>query len=120
MDISFELAYPEHAWSDENTLRFWSNRHRREENLDTVLISNNTDKVVRFLRIKAWDMFFIFDVQPRSQRTLQFTHRSEGKGISVEGEFDDGRARVFGTPQEVELDLRSGELAFAEAAAKGD
>jgi len=37
-----------------------------------------------------------------------------------EGEFDDHRARVFGTPQEVELDLRSGELAFAEAAAKGD
>jgi proton glutamate symport protein len=37
-----------------------------------------------------------------------------------EGEFDDHRARVFGTPQEVELDLRSGELAFAEAAAQGD
>jgi proton glutamate symport protein len=37
-----------------------------------------------------------------------------------EGEFDDHRARVFGTPEEIELDLRSGDLAFAEAAAKGD
>ncbi len=96
MDISFELAYPEHAWMDGNTLRFWSNRHRREENLDTLLISNNTDKVIRFLRIKAWDMFFVFDVQPRSQLTLQFTHRSEGKGIWVEGEFEDGSLIEYG------------------------
>jgi proton glutamate symport protein len=35
-----------------------------------------------------------------------------------EGEFDDNRARVFGTPAEAELDLRSGDVAFAEAAEK--
>src|SRR5437762_102779 len=33
-----------------------------------------------------------------------------------EGEFNDDRARVFGTTQEAELDLRSGDVAFAEAA----
>ena len=33
-----------------------------------------------------------------------------------EGEFDDNRARVFGTPAEAELDLRFGDVAFAEAA----
>jgi proton glutamate symport protein len=33
-----------------------------------------------------------------------------------EGEFDETRARIFGTPAEVELDLRSGEVAFAQAA----
>ena len=33
-----------------------------------------------------------------------------------EGEFDDERARIFGTPAEVEFDLRAGEMAFAEAA----
>jgi hypothetical protein len=65
MDISFELAYPEHAWIDTNILRFWSNRHRREDNLDTLLISNNTDKVVRFLRIAAWDMF-LFSIYSRT------------------------------------------------------
>ena len=37
-----------------------------------------------------------------------------------EGEFDDDRARVFGTPEEAKLDLRRGEPAFAEAAAEGD
>jgi proton glutamate symport protein len=33
-----------------------------------------------------------------------------------EGEFDDNRARVFGTSAEAELDLRSGDVAFAEVA----
>ncbi|HEX8076976.1 MAG TPA: cation:dicarboxylase symporter family transporter [Chthoniobacterales bacterium] len=33
-----------------------------------------------------------------------------------EGEFDDNRAKVFGTPAEIELDLKEGESTFAEAA----
>jgi proton glutamate symport protein len=33
-----------------------------------------------------------------------------------EGEFDDNRAKVFGTAEEEALDLRSGNVAFAEAA----
>ncbi len=37
-----------------------------------------------------------------------------------EGEFDEQRARVFGTPEEVALELRAGEVAFAESAAQGD
>jgi proton glutamate symport protein len=37
-----------------------------------------------------------------------------------EKEFDDNRARVFGTPKEAELDLRSGDIAFAEAVTQGD
>ena len=37
-----------------------------------------------------------------------------------ENEFDDNRARVFGTPAEAELDLKSGEIAFGDVAARGD
>jgi proton glutamate symport protein len=37
-----------------------------------------------------------------------------------EKEFDEKRARVFGTPQEAELDLKSGNLAFADAVRQGD
>ena len=37
-----------------------------------------------------------------------------------EGEFDDKRARLFGTTDEVRRELAAGELAFAESAAKGD
>jgi proton glutamate symport protein len=35
-----------------------------------------------------------------------------------EREFDDNRARVFGTPAEAELDLKSGDVAFADAVAQ--
>jgi proton glutamate symport protein len=37
-----------------------------------------------------------------------------------EGEFDDNRARVFGTPAEAELDLKSGDVAFVDAVRQGD
>jgi proton glutamate symport protein len=37
-----------------------------------------------------------------------------------EGEFDDTRAKVFGTPAEVEFDLKEGDVAFAEAVRRGD
>ncbi|HEY2292121.1 MAG TPA: cation:dicarboxylase symporter family transporter [Thermoanaerobaculia bacterium] len=37
-----------------------------------------------------------------------------------EGEFDDERARVFGTPEEARLDLAEGEPAFARAVGMGD
>jgi hypothetical protein len=35
-----------------------------------------------------------------------------------EGEFDDAKARVFGTPEEVRREITEGDLALAEAAAK--
>jgi proton glutamate symport protein len=37
-----------------------------------------------------------------------------------EGEFDDERAKVFGTPLESTYDLEAGEPAFAQSAMKGD
>jgi proton glutamate symport protein len=37
-----------------------------------------------------------------------------------EKEFDETRARVFGTPAEAELDSKSGDVAFADALAQGD
>jgi len=37
-----------------------------------------------------------------------------------EGEFDNARARVFGTSAEAEMDMKAGNVAFADAAAQGD
>ncbi|MDQ6653510.1 MAG: cation:dicarboxylase symporter family transporter [Acidobacteriota bacterium] len=36
-----------------------------------------------------------------------------------EGEFDEKRARAFGTGEEVRLDLKAGDVAFADSAAEG-
>src|SRR5204863_724086 len=37
-----------------------------------------------------------------------------------EKEFDESRARVFGTPAEAELDFKTGDVAFADAVVQGD
>ena len=37
-----------------------------------------------------------------------------------EKEFDESRARVFGTSAEAELDLKAGDVAFADAVGQGD
>ena len=37
-----------------------------------------------------------------------------------EGEFEDTHARVFGTPGEAELDLKRGDIAFADAVAHNE
>ena len=37
-----------------------------------------------------------------------------------ESEFDDKRARVFGTPAEAEIELKSGNVAFTKAVEQGD
>jgi proton glutamate symport protein len=37
-----------------------------------------------------------------------------------ENEFDENRARIFGTAAETKLDLKSGNVAFADAARQGD
>jgi hypothetical protein len=93
MDISFELAYPEHAWVSENVLRFWRNPHKPEEKdkFDILLISNNTDKTIKYLEVKARDMFLVFDLQPNSTLRISSTHQSWSGGVWIGGEFEDGR-----------------------------
>ena len=56
-----------------------------------LLISNEANKAVRYLRISTKDMFFVFDIQPRSSLRLSFTDQSYGNHIWCEGEFDDGQ-----------------------------
>jgi hypothetical protein len=99
MDISFELAYPEHAWVSENVIRFWRNPHIPEEKdkFDVLLISNDTDKTIKYLEVKARDMFFVFDLQPNSTLRLSSTHQSWSYGIWIGGEFEDGENIEYGT-----------------------
>ncbi len=99
MDISFELAYPENAWVSENVLRFWRNPHMpaEKDKFDVLLISNDTDKTIKYLEVKARDMFLIFDLQPNSTLKLSSTHQSWSYGIWIEGEFEDGRNFEYGT-----------------------
>ncbi len=91
LDISFELAYPEHTWVKENVLRFWRNPDRPQDaGTDQLLITNDTNKVINYLQIKSADMFFVFDVQPDSNLRLLFSHQSGANWIWCKVEFQDG------------------------------
>src|SRR5262245_41933896 len=97
MDISFELAYPEHAWINENVMRFWRNVDGAgDDSSNTLRIMNVANKAVKYMRLKMKDMFFVFDIQPHSMLQLSFTRESAGTGIWCEGEFDDGRSFGYG------------------------
>lgn len=92
MDISFELAYPEHAWINENVLRFWRNPERPDKAAyDTMLIFNETGKTIRYFRINSKDMFLVFDMQPNSTIKLSPSSQSGLSWVTCEGEFEDGQ-----------------------------
>ena len=92
MDISFELAYPEHAWIDENVLRFWRNPDRAEQSgADTLLIWNQTGKAIRYLKVNSKDMYLVFDVQPNSTLKLFPSHQPWQSWLDCKGEFEDGQ-----------------------------
>jgi len=99
MDISFELAYPEHAWVNENVLRFWRNPHlpKEKDKFDVLTISNDTDKTIKYLEVNARDMFLIFDLTPKSTLRLSSTHQSWSYGVWIRGEFEDGQNIEYGT-----------------------
>jgi hypothetical protein len=97
MDISFELAYSEHAWASENVLRFWRNPHMPEEKdkFDILLISNDTDKTIKYLEVKARDMFLVFELQPNSTLRLLSAHQSWSYGIWIGGEDESNISNSF-------------------------
>lgn len=91
MDISFELAYPEHEWVSDNIARFWRTPNVPESNFDQLVVSNNSGKAIKFLKIYAMDMFLIFDMQPNSTLKISASHQSWASWIKSEGEFIDGQ-----------------------------
>jgi hypothetical protein len=98
LDISFALAYPEHAWASENVMRFWRDPHLPEEKgkSDTLLISNDTDKAIKYLTVKLKDMFLVVEMQPHSTLKLSSTHQSWSSRVRVSGEFEDGQRIDYG------------------------
>lgn len=91
LDSGFEDSYPEHIWVNESVLRFGLNVSESEKGLDSLAISNNTGKTIRYLKITARDMVFIFDMRPNSTLKLSVPHQGWLSWASCEGEFVDGQ-----------------------------
>lgn len=92
-DLSFEIGYPDYRWLDENILHFYNQENFRKGNPQILFVVNKTNKVVKYLKLEAWDKFLFFDIQPGSETKL-FASPPKGDypSVAIEGIFYDGQS----------------------------
>ena len=91
-DSDFAEMYPEHKWVSESVLRFGYKLAKSQQRIDSLTVSNRTDKPVRYLKITAGDLIFIFDLPARSATKLGVPHQAWLSWVAAEGAFSDGQS----------------------------
>jgi hypothetical protein len=92
MDISFELAYPNHRWLSENILHLYREEYFNYGKPDTLVVVNRTGQVIKHLKVASEDQFLFFDLQPGAEiKLLNSRSRGDYKWFKAVGELYDGR-----------------------------
>lgn len=97
LDPSFDILFPQHAWSNDKTLHLYRDQNRRETPHDSVLVTNTSNSEIEYLIVRSIDTVILLDVTPGS--TSQFSvsrARADFKPVFVEGEFRGGRKISYG------------------------
>lgn len=89
-DPAFENLYPEYSWENISTLKFHRGKEP-EQSWDTLNVTNNTSKTIKFLRVQARELFLLFDLRAQAHTKLSAFPQTWLAGIMVEGEFEDGK-----------------------------
>lgn len=88
-DISFEVGYPDYQWLDENILHFYREEDFTESKPE-IAITNNTNKVIMYMKLESQDKFLIFDMQPNSEIALRISSpKGDYPGLKIQGKFSD-------------------------------
>ena len=94
LDPSFNDLYTQHRWLSNTTIQFLREAAPEPE-CDRLVVRNNTDQAISYLRIESRDLFLVFNLDPRSEvrirPTPQSPQTSDLSWIEVEGEFADNR-----------------------------
>jgi hypothetical protein len=91
-DLSFEAGYPNHGWLSENILHLYREQYFRKGRPDTLVVTNKTQKTIRYLRVQSIDKFLLFDLETSSSVELSTSPpRGDIKWIGAEGEFSNGQ-----------------------------
>ena len=94
LDPSFNFLYTQHRWPSNNMIQFLREAAPESE-CDRLVVRNNTDQAISYLRIESRDLFLVFNLDPRSEVNIRPTPQSlmtrELSWIEVEGEFADYR-----------------------------
>jgi hypothetical protein len=87
-DSDFNELYPEHKWVSESVLRFGFNISKSEKSFDSLVISNKTNNVIKYLKIRGEDLYLVFGMQPNSKIELPMPRHSY---VAAIGEFENGQ-----------------------------
>jgi hypothetical protein len=90
LDPSFSILYPQHSWLSENILHFYGEESSQRRTAGTALVTNKSDKPIRYLKVVSDDAYLLFDLQPGSTTSIKIpSANSSLLYINVEGEFSD-------------------------------
>ena len=90
-DSGFGELYSEYVWASDSVLRFGSDVSASEKSPDFLTVLNRTNKNIKYLRITAGDMLFIFEPPPDSTNKYPVPYLGDLPWVSAEGEFADGQ-----------------------------
>ena len=88
-DPAFDDLYSQHAWANSSTLKFYR-QSAPDANGDTLNVTNNASKAIKFLRLQSTELFLLFDLKSQARAKLSASPQTWLSWIAVEGEFEDG------------------------------
>jgi hypothetical protein len=92
MDPSYSLQYPNQSWESENVLHFYDLEDFYEQGPAKIIVRNDSNETLRYLRVVSQSMYLLFDLEAGSPTELLIpAPRWESCYLSVDGEFSSGR-----------------------------
>lgn len=86
-DLSFELGYPNYHWFSKNGIQFYNKKEFAKNEKLILIIFNESEEKIKYLRVQSKDKILLFDIQPQSQTKIFVTgDKNDYLWIEVEGE----------------------------------
>ncbi|MBX7172419.1 MAG: hypothetical protein K1X72_15740 [Pyrinomonadaceae bacterium] len=106
-DSDFAELFPENKWVNQSVFRVGAGLDITDNNQYSMIISNKTNKVIKYLKVGAKEnLFFIFEILPNSKIELLAPLQPY---ISAIGEFENGQIikrngiNFIGKPESISL-----------------
>lgn len=89
-DAGFDKNYLKHEWKGESVLQFFTHASESEKRFDQIIVSNKTDRIIKYLKVNSYDLLLLFDIQPNSVTKLETTRQKWQVWVTAQGEFTGG------------------------------
>ena len=93
-DPAYYILYPQHAWPSENVLHLYNELYFKDRlagSIGTVVVTNKSPLLIRYMLVKATDAHLLFDLTPGTTTTLQIPPpRGDWEEFNVEWMNENG------------------------------